>query len=119
MYMSDWCVFMLMAFASFRLARLIVYDKITAFLRKPFHEEVEETEPDGSKATYIILKGKGLRRWIGELLSCYWCTGIWCAVLIYVLWLFFPQVGEPLITVLAIAGLAGLIESVLARIMDE
>ncbi len=23
------------------------------------------------------VKGKGLRKWIGELLSCYWCTGVW------------------------------------------
>ncbi|MCT4574603.1 CotY/CotZ family spore coat protein, partial [Bacillus thuringiensis] len=25
--------------------------------------------------TFTKVKGNGLRKWIGELLSCYWCTG--------------------------------------------
>ena len=61
----------------FRLTRLIVYDKITGFLRRPFIDELEITEPDGSVSTFTKVKGKGLRKWVGELLSCYWCTGVW------------------------------------------
>lgn len=34
--------FLLLALATFRLTRLIVFDKITAFLRSSFIEEVEE-----------------------------------------------------------------------------
>ncbi|WP_018664523.1 DUF1360 domain-containing protein [Heyndrickxia acidiproducens] len=116
---SLWLDFILLVLASFRLTRLIVYDKITAFLRKPFHEEVTEISPDGTEEEYIILKGKGLRRWVGELLSCYWCTGIWSAAVIYILWQYFPQAGFPVIIILAIAGLSSFIETILARIMDK
>ena len=78
-----WIYLALFVFATFRLTRLIVFDKITAFIRKPFHKIVEDQDEQGDTVTYLEIKGKGLQRWIGELLSCYWCTGIWCAVGIY------------------------------------
>nr|WP_239583419.1 DUF1360 domain-containing protein [Metabacillus iocasae] len=101
----------LFVLATFRLTRLIVFDKITWFIRQPFHEVVEESKEDGSVETYLHIKGKGLRKWIGELLSCYWCTGMWCALALYFSYLAIPHLAFPLISILAIAGLAGIIES--------
>ena len=80
-------------------------------IRKPFHKIVEDQDEQGNTVTYLEIKGKGLQRWIGELLSCYWCTGIWCAVGIYFSYVAVPHIAIPIITILAIAGCAGIIES--------
>lgn len=116
--MATWLQIIIFAFASFRLTRLIVFDKITAFIRRPFHKEVEEIGDDGVVEVFIEMKGKGLRAWIGELLSCYWCTGMWCSALLYGGWIFWPQGAEPLILILAIAGVAGIIETIVLKLID-
>lgn len=53
-----------------------MFDTITAPFRRLFHEEQEEVNEQGEVETYIIIKGEGLRSWIGELLSCYWCRHV-------------------------------------------
>lgn len=110
---ENWLTFCLFALAVFRLTRLIVFDKIMEWLRRPFHEEYTV---DG--VIYIEMKGKGLRRWIGELLSCYWCTGVWCSGFLYGSWLLWPEGTEPLVCILALAGFAGMIESAISRLLD-
>ena len=111
--------FIILALASFRLTRLIVFDKITAFLRKPFFEEIEEKNEAGEVEIYIVPKKTGLRGWLGELLSCYWCTGIWIAIIIVTVSYFFPFWSSPFIVVLAVAGLAALIETVVQHFLAE
>jgi len=110
--------FVLLALASFRLTRLIVYDTITEFMRRPFHRIVKETLQDGTIEEYIEIKGKGIRKWIGELLSCHWCTGIWSALFLYVLHQYYFDLAEPLIIILAIAGVASILETIVGKIMD-
>ncbi|PTY76381.1 sporulation protein [Heyndrickxia sporothermodurans] len=118
MIQSSWFLLIIFGLASFRLTRLIVSDSITAFIRKPFHNEVEMADDEGNMSTYIQIKGTGIRAWIGELLSCYWCTGVWCSFVLYLTWLMWPFVVEPVIIVLAIAGIAGIIESIITKILD-
>ncbi|MFS0882787.1 DUF1360 domain-containing protein [Metabacillus niabensis] len=113
-----WLHLILFAFASFRLTRLIVFDKITGFIRYPFHKEIEEVDDAGNVEVYIEMKGTGLRAWIGELLSCYWCTGVWCTAFLYGSWLIWPTGVEPLIVILAIAGMAGIIEVFVSRFIE-
>jgi hypothetical protein len=108
--MDSWLDLFLLVFASFRLTRLIVYDTITEFIRKPFHETIVETMEDGSTETYIEVKGSGLRYWIGELLSCHWCTGIWTTVFLYGAYELVPSIAMPVIIILAIAGIASIIQ---------
>lgn len=102
--------FFLLCVASFRFTRLVVYDRITSFLRAPFHDEFEQ---DGE--TYIVIKGTGIRKWIGELFSCHWCTGIWCTAGLYVGTVYAPSIFMPLVSVLAIAGGAALMETVVQK----
>ena len=62
--------------ASYKLSRLVAKKKITSFVRAPFTElqgkggpaEVEE------KA-----RGSGVRRAVGELLTCPYCLGLWAS----------------------------------------
>src|ERR1700758_5196893 len=64
----------LLGIASHKLSRLVAKDKITTFLRAPFTEyqgrggpaEVEERA-----------RGEGVRRAVGELLTCPYCLGLW------------------------------------------
>ncbi|MGN1401541.1 MAG: DUF1360 domain-containing protein [Bacillus sp. (in: firmicutes)] len=109
---------MVFSLACFRLTRLLVYDKITSFIRKPFFEE-EKGEENGQQVTYIVPRKTGIRGWIGELLNCYWCTGIWMAIFIMTLGHFFPTCSSLFIMVLAIAGLASIIETIVQRFISE
>jgi hypothetical protein len=113
--MPQWFDFILLILASFRLTRLIVYDTITEFLRRPFHTTIEETLPDGSTETFIEMKGTGIRYWIGELLSCHWCTGVWCAALLYISYLMWPLFANPVISIFAIAGCASIIQTLIEK----
>ncbi|HWO77529.1 MAG TPA: DUF1360 domain-containing protein [Bacillus sp. (in: firmicutes)] len=108
--------FLLLSLASFRLTRLLVFDKITEFIRRPFFVEWTEVNQDGVEETYIKPKEKGLQSWIGELLSCYWCMGVWSALGLYGGLIVYPPIFQPIIVVLAIAGLAALIETIVHSI---
>ncbi|MFE7063532.1 DUF1360 domain-containing protein [Sutcliffiella sp. NPDC057660] len=116
--LDEWYWFLLLGLASFRLTRLIITDKITNFLRKPFIEEVEEVNGNGETETYVLIKGKGLRGFFGELLSCHWCTGMWVTAGLFFLFYLYPLAGKPMLVILAAAGLAGIIESIINRIID-
>lgn len=67
----------MMGVATHKLARLITKDFVTSFLRAPFtryeghgtaHAEVEESA-----------RGTGMRRALGELLTCPYCVAQWVA----------------------------------------
>lgn len=108
----------LLVLASFRLTRLIVFDKITEFIRRPFFDEMEEENEDGDSEVYYIPKKKGLKKFIGDLLSCYWCTGIWVSTGLVVLNYLTPSNVTPLILILAVAGLASILETMIQRLLD-
>ena len=113
---QSWFLFVLFSLAVFRLTRLIVFDTIMAPLRNLFHDEVEEKdEKTGQIETYIVVKGEGFRAWIGELLSCYWCTGVWCTAILLILYALIPTAAEWLILLLAIAGFAGMLETLVSK----
>ncbi|MEQ6375522.1 DUF1360 domain-containing protein [Bacillaceae bacterium S4-13-58] len=100
--------FVILVFASYRLTRLIVFDTITDWLRRPFHEYEEQELSDGEIETVIHIKGTGIRAFIGELLSCYWCTGFWSSVIILLIFLYLPSL-EIILYVLAISGAASML----------
>lgn len=115
---EHWYWFLLLGLASFRMTRLVVTDKITYFIRRPFLEEIDEVSEDGEVETYLIIKGKGIRAWIGQLLSCHWCTGVWVTVGLFFLMELNPFIGKPVLIILAAAGFAGIVESIVNRIIS-
>ncbi len=97
--------------ASFRLTHLIVFDKIATFIRDPFITVTHQTGPDGQPMLHTEIKAdKGWRYWIGSLLSCYWCVGVWASLVVVILYWLVPY-SYPLLLILAIAGVASFIES--------
>lgn len=101
MHNISWFDLVILILASFRFTHLIVYDTVTEFIRKPFFE-VSDNE--------VVFKGTGIRRWIGKLLSCHWCTGFWCSVVVVILYVYVPAIYAAFL-ILAIAGAAAFIES--------
>jgi Protein of unknown function (DUF1360) len=104
----------IISLASFRLTRLMVFDKITEIIRSPFFDEVIEDDE-----VFLIVKPKGIRKWIGELLSCYWCTGIWVSAFLVAGQTFFSVFFTPLTLILAIAGIASVIETIVSKWLGE
>ncbi|MBR8660846.1 MULTISPECIES: DUF1360 domain-containing protein [Bacillales] len=106
----SWLDLAILVLASFRLTHLIVFDEITAFLRAPFFTEKYETDAVGQLIRHIEFHGEGLRRWLGMLLSCHWCVGIWAAAAVVALYVYVPA-AFPLLLLLAVAGAAAVIET--------
>jgi hypothetical protein len=85
--------FTLLALATFRLTRLFTYDHITDFVRGWFRGAPE----DSFRAT------------VSGLLNCPWCTGLWFAFLT-VFCFFATPYAYPFVLVLAVAGVASLVQ---------
>ena len=83
----------IISLAAFRLVRLFTYDKIMQFFRNWF------LNADGSKPE------KGIRRTFAELNECVWCTGMWSALVVLVLF-FAGTFGVFAVYLLAISALA-------------
>jgi hypothetical protein len=79
-----------LAAASFTLSKLIVHEKVEAWLREPFVDEGRRRP-----------KGRRLRYAVGELLTCTRCTGAWSALGLVALRLHAPAAGRTVATVLA------------------
>ena len=109
----------LLSLASFRLTRLIVFDKITGFIRRPFFDQKEEINRKGETEIYFEPKESGIKGWIGKLLNCYWCTGVWVAIFLVVFSYWVPFWSELVIAILAVAGFAAIIESLVQKWIEE
>lgn len=91
--------FVILVLAAFRLTRLVVYDDITNFIRRPFTVYRQQS-------TLFSC----LRFWLGGLLNCYWCFSFWASVGVYLVFLKLP-VLYPLLVILAIAGASAILQS--------
>jgi hypothetical protein len=66
----------LIALATFRAGRVAAYERVTEPLRDP----VTKTVPDQFDAgENVVAEGTGVRKAIGELVSCPICVGTWVA----------------------------------------
>jgi Protein of unknown function (DUF1360) len=97
--------FVILFLGSFRITHLFVYDKIFEFVRKPFFDEQLIDHE-----VYLTPKN-----FIGQLLSCQWCTGFWVAIVITALYLFFPTITIIVLLAFAIAGAASILQAVIDR----
>lgn len=66
----------LLALATFRLGRLIAYDRVM----EPFRQFFTQTVPDATGAgDSVEPKGHGVQQALGQLISCPICAGTWVA----------------------------------------
>ena len=78
--------------ATFALAKVVAREKIGTWVRDPF-VEVEQGEPRP--------RGRGLRRAVGELVTCTRCVGAWSALTVVGLRMADPPTGRTVTNVLA------------------
>ncbi|GKQ41519.1 DUF1360 domain-containing protein [Streptomyces sp. A012304] len=66
----------LMGTATYKASRLLTRDKVTSFLRAPFTRRA-----DDALAGEVLdePRGRGVRRAVGDLVSCPFCTSVWVA----------------------------------------
>ncbi|MDQ0255378.1 hypothetical protein J2S74_002760 [Evansella vedderi] len=110
--------FVLFALAVFRLTHLLIYDTITESIREKFIHYENEKASDGTVETVLVIADKGWRKWIGELLTCHWCLGIWSSAFLLIGYLSFPFTFSIIIFILAAAGVAAILESFVIRYLD-
>ena len=84
-----------MSAATFALAKVVAKEKVGSWVREPFVDHVEgEPKPEG----------RGLRRAVGELVTCTRCVGAWSALGVVGLRLAYPDAGRNVANVLAVSG---------------
>src|SRR5829696_652120 len=84
--------------ATFALAKVVAREKIGTWMREPFVDEDAERKPRGPR-------GRGMRRAVGELLTCTRCVGAWAALWLVGLRVASPPAGRLAATVLATSGI--------------
>lgn len=77
--------------ATFKAARTVSRDKVTSFIREPFVEEEAYEGGDEHPA------GEGMRRAVGELVTCTRCVGTWIAAGLAVSLSVTPRFGRLLV----------------------
>ena len=93
----------LLGIATHKLSRLVTRDWVTAPLRAPFTAYQGSTGAGEVKETS---RGTGLRRAIGDLMTCPYCSGAWIATGFVALFGFYPRLARILAAVLAVEALS-------------
>lgn len=98
----------MMAFAAFRITRLVVYDKITRWFRELF-AQTRQVERDGVAYVEVVPYPRGFAHTVYDLLTCPWCIGIWSSALVVFVYFIFPWAWS-VIFFLALAGAGSLLQ---------
>jgi Protein of unknown function (DUF1360) len=93
----------LLGVATHKLSLLLARDAITSPLRAPFTELKEKRSP---KNVDEKPRGEGLRRSLGELLTCHFCVGQWVASFFTYGLVFAPAVTRLVASIFAIVALS-------------
>ncbi len=89
----------LLGVATHKLSQIGAKDAVTSPLRAPF-TELQETE--SQKNVKEKPRGEGLRRSIGELVTCQFCLGLWVASFFTYGLVLMPRVTRLMATILTI-----------------
>jgi len=108
-FLPGWFDIALLALATFRLGRLIAYDRVFEPFRAPFTRTVPDETGAGES---VEPRGKGVRQAIGQLISCPICAGTWVAAILVYLLLLYPDVTRLFLTFTAVIGAAELLNGV-------
>jgi hypothetical protein len=98
----------MLGLATFRAGRLAAYDRVTEPLRAPFTDTVPDQYGTDQN---VVAEGSGVRKALGELVSCPTCVGTWVAAgLVYGLRVA-PRPTRLFLGFMGTTGLAELVDS--------
>ena len=100
----------LLGLATARLSDVISTDEIMQWLREPF-VEMQHEQIAGREGDVRTGRGTGMRRVVGELLSCPWCVGVWVAAALTYAYFLFPRIVWLFVLLLAIAEIGSLVQT--------
>ncbi|MBA4398679.1 MAG: hypothetical protein C0396_02240 [Anaerolinea sp.] len=100
--------FILIGLATFRLGRMIAFDRIMDPLRAPFTKVVDDNSGDGKA---VVPRGTGFRQAMGQLICCPTCVGTWVAAVLVTLMLVVPAGTRIFLYATAAVGVAELLHS--------
>jgi hypothetical protein len=78
----------LLGIATHKLSRIVAKDRITGVLRAPFVDYIRSA---GAGEVEEEPRGRGIQRGIGNLISCPYCMGPWCATALAFGFVFAPR----------------------------
>jgi hypothetical protein len=93
----------LLGVATHKLSLLVAQDAVTSPLRAPFTELQDKQSPKKVKEKP---RGEGLRRSLGELLTCHFCVGQWVASFFTYGLVFAPAVTRLVASIFAVVALS-------------
>ncbi len=93
----------LLGIATHKLSLLVANDAVTSPLRAPFTERQEKQSP---KMVDEQPRGRGLRKSLGELLTCQFCVGQWVASFFTYGLVLAPRVTRLIASIFAIVTLS-------------
>ena len=105
----------LFALSTQKLSRVITKDKVTAALRAPF------TEVEGKGGAGELEergRGHGLRRAVGDLITCPFCLGTWIASGFIYGFLFTPRLTRILASIFAVSGIADFLQQAYVKAQE-
>lgn len=105
----------LFALATQKLSRVITKDKVTSALRAPF------TEVEGKGGAGELEerpRGHGLRRAVGELLTCPFCLGTWIASGFIYGFIFSPRITRTLASIFAVSGVSDFLQQLYVKAQE-
>lgn len=102
----------LFSLAVHKLARLLAKDKVTSPFRSPFTAFEHAT---GAAEVSEIERGNGLRRTVGELISCPYCTSPWAAALFAAGYAASPRIARTYAWVLALTNVSHFLNQLYAK----
>ena len=98
----------LLAFATFRMGRLIAYDVVMEPIRHPFAQTVPDVTGAGES---VEPRGVGVQRTLGQLISCPICAGTWVAGILVCALIVFPGPARIFLAIMATIGAAEILNA--------
>ena len=106
----------LLGMATHKLSLVGSQDAITSPLRAPFTELEEKKSP---KKVEEKPRGQGLRRSVGELLTCQFCLGVWVASFFTYGFVLLPRVSRLVAAVFAAVTVADFLHQTYKALMKR
>lgn len=92
----DWLTMLVLALGIYRLTDIVVFEKVC----EPFRMLFTDMGPDNSRRAST----KGLKGFLAQLFGCNSCTGVWMAMAVVYLFVFFPQPTFIFMVIIALTG---------------
>jgi hypothetical protein len=99
----------LLGLATHKLTRIVTKDWVTAPLRAPFTAYLGSA---GSGEVHEKSRGSGVRRALGDLLTCNYCTGPWVAGALLVGWGFATRVTRAFASLFAVVAVSDFLHEI-------